>query len=537
MTERAQPPTTDPPPATAAHRAHRSRIPLVWVVPAVAAIIGGWLIVHTLLARGPTITVTFLDGEGVEAGKTRLRCQSVDIGVVQAVTLAPNRRTVDVTVETAGFAAPFFVTSARFWIVRPRLGASGVSGLGTLISGPFIAMDIGHSQRSARHFTGLETPPAVSGDAQGREFVLDSTEVGSVGVSAPVYLHHIEVGRVSAVALNSDGRGTTLKVFVEAPYDRFVTDDARFWNASGVDVQVNSEGIHVQTESVSTILAGGIAFEPLPGSTLATPAREDMRFVLARDRSAALMPPDGVPESYVLNFSQSLRGLARGAAVDFRGITIGEVAAINIVYDRKAGRYEFPIRINIYPQRLQSRYANAASRPDLQSHALVARMISQGLRAQLRTASLVTGQRYIALDFFPHAPGVAAHPELTPMPLPTLPGDLDQLEASLVSVAQKLDRLPLERIGEDADGTLGSLNELLGQVSADVVPEAKSALGQARTTLLQTQQALSPDAALQTDLGNALKSIGRAADSLKILADYLDRHPEALIRGKTEDRK
>jgi paraquat-inducible protein B len=527
------------PPTTAAHQAHRSRIPLVWIVPAVAALIGLWLAAHTILAQGPTISVTFLDAEGLETGKTRLRCQSVEIGTVKAVTLAPDRRTVNVTIATAGFAAPFFVSSARFWIVRPRLGVSGISGLGTLFSGSYVAMDIGSSKKPARHFTGLETPPVVASETPGREFLLASPDVGSLNVSAPAYFRRIPVGRITSVDLNPDGRGVTFRVFIDAPYDQFVTTDTRFWHASGIDLELNSQGLHVQTQSVTAILTGGIAFEAPADSDAAQRAPEDFRFTLWRNRFTAMMPADGAGETYVLNFTESLRGLAPGAVVDFRGIALGEVAAINIAYDRHTGQFLFPVRVTLYPARLESRYAPGESRPDAELHALLARLIAHGLRAQLRTANLLTGQLYIALDLFPHAPRVAAHPELTPMPVPTMPGDLDELKRSVTSVAQKLDRLPLEKIAGDADATLvslnaalGTTNTTLGRINSDILPEARSTLLQAHEEL---QGTLDPEARLQSDLHNTLTSVTRAADSIRALVEYLDSHPEALLRGKSRD--
>jgi paraquat-inducible protein B len=527
----------EPLPTAVARQSHRSRIPLVWIVPAVAAVIGTWLAIHAVLDHGPTITVTFLDADGIEAGKSKVRYESVDIGEVKAITLAPDRRTVKVTVETAKFAAPFLVSDTRFWIVRPRLGASGVSGLGTLLSGAFIAMDVGKSKDVARTFAGLERPPAVAEGAKGRQFVLSSSDLGSLAVSSPVYFHHVQVGQISAATLNPDGHEVMLTLFIDSPYDQFVTQNTRFWHASGVDVEVDSRGVHVQTESLTSILAGGIAFEAPADSSAVTPAYEDSHFKLAANRLAAMREPDGITETYVLYFNESLRGLASGATVDFRGVEIGEVVSLNVAYDRPTEKFLFPVLINIYPERFRARYAKEGDRPQTESHALVARMIKQGFRAQLRSASLLTGQLYIALDFFPQAAKVAALPEFSPMPVPTIPGNLEQVQASIISVAHKLDQLPLDKIAHDIDATLVTLNHALGNVDADIIPEAKHTLSQARQTLLQTQQTLAPEASLQSDLHSTLSSVSRAADSVRILADYLDKHPESLIRGKSEESK
>jgi paraquat-inducible protein B len=253
--------------------------------------------------------------------------------------------------------------------------------------------------------------------------------------------------------------------------------------------------------------------------------------------------PDRIAEPYVLYFEESLRGLAPGAVVDFRGVEIGEVESLKVEYDRTQKKFLFPVLINVYPERFTARYLAGASRPQTQSHVLVASMIEQGFRAQLRTGSLLTGQLYIALDFFPRASKASPQPELTPMPLPTIPGNLEELQNTIVSVAHKLDQLPLKELGQKLNETvstlnhaLGSANNLVSNINNGVVPEAQAALGEARLTLAQTHQALTPDASLQTDLHNTLTSVSRAADSIRVLADYLDQHPEALILGKAKDR-
>ena len=522
-------------PTAVPHRAHRSRIPLVWVVPALAACIGAWLAIHAFLQHGPLIEITFLDAEGIEAGKTKLRYESVDIGDVKEIKLAPDGRTVEVIIESAHFATPFLVSGSRFWIVRPRLGTTGISGLGTLLSGPYIAMDSGKSKTPARHFVGLEQPPVVAESAMGRRFVLETKDLGSLSISSPAYFHHIQVGRISSIVLDPDGHGVTLNLFIDSPYDRFVTKDTRFWHASGVDVDLDSSGVHVQSQSLTTILAGGVAFEAPAGSLESMPSAEDSRFSLAINRAVAMKPPKGITESYVLYFGESLRGLAPGAVVDFRGVEIGEVVAINVQYEREHEKFQFPVLINIYPERLQSRLYKGGDRPVTQSHPFIARLIEQGFRAQLRSASLLTGQLYVALDFFPRAAKVHASPELIPMPLPTMPGNWEEVQSSIISVAHKLDKLPLNKIAQDLDATLVSLNSFLGNADHIILPETKSTLSQARGALSEAQQALSPESSLQGDLHSTLSSVGRAADSIRTLADYLEDHPEALIRGKTKD--
>jgi paraquat-inducible protein B len=531
-------------PPAISHEHKRSRLPLVWIVPLIAAIIGGWIAVRAIVERGPRITVTFIDADGIEAGKTKVRYKSVDVGLVRQVALASDLRTVRVTMEMAKFAEPLLVTDTRFWVVRPRLGSSGVSGLGTLLSGAYISLDKGGEKTIAREYAGLESPAVVAGGAAGRQFVLESRDLGSLNVGAPAYFHNIQVGQISSLSLDPDGQGVTLKLFVAAPYDRFVTDDSRFWHASGVDVAVDSAGLRVQTQSLTSILAGGIAFDSPIGSNIDSPAPGDTHFRLAANRDSAMKAPDRVVETYILYFEESVRGLAPGATVDFRGVDIGEVTSLKVDYDRTSERFLFPVLINVYPERIRSRYRAGSARPQAEAHALVGRMIEHGFRAQLRTGSLLTGQLYIALDFFPHTDKVKPQPELSPMPLPTIPGNLQMLQNTVVRVARKLDQVPLAEIGNNLNAALTSLNKtlggatgVLGKVDAEILPEAKSTLEQARSTLSQTRQMLAPEASLQGDLHSTLLSIGRAADSVKLLAEYLDEHPEALLRGKAQDPK
>jgi len=521
---------------------HRTPIPLVWLIPIVAAVIGGWIAVHSILQRGPAITVSFADAEGIEVGKTKVRYKNVDLGLVRLVTLAPDHHSVKVAIDMVKSAEPFLVKGTRFWIVRPRLGTTGVSGIGTLLSGDYLGMDIGTDRDPARQFVGLEAPPVIVGDAPGREYVLEAHDLGSLGIGAPAYFRHIQVGRVSSVAFDQSDHEMVLKVFVSAPYDQLVTSDTRFWHASGLDVAVNSDGVRVQTESLATILAGGLAFDSPVDTSNSTAAAAETRFRLAENRDAAMKAPDNISDQYLLYFNESLRGLSVGATVDFHGVEIGEVVAMNVEYDRATAKFAFPVLINVYPERIRARYRSASKMPLMDTHTLVVSMVEHGFRAQLRTASLLTGKLYVALDFFPQEPVAHLATDDLPLHLPTIPGNLEELQSTVTSVAQKLDQLPLGAIASKLNVAAGSLertlattNQLMSRLDAEVVPAAAGALTQARQTLAQTQATLSPEGSLQGDLHDSLSSVARAADSLRTLAEYLDAHPESLLRGKPAD--
>ena len=532
-------------PEAVVHPRGRLRISLVWIVPAIAALVGGWIAVQAVLETGPTVRIRFQTADGIEPGKTRIRYRSVEIGQVRTVALAPDHRTVTVTAEMVKDARSLLVEDTHFWVVRPRIAAGGVSGLGTLISGSYLGMDIGKSRHPAREFQGLEVPPVVASDVPGHEFVLHGGTLGSVEAGSPVYFRHVPVGRVTQSQLDADGRGVTVGVFVESPYDRFVVRDTRFWHASGFDVSLGADGVRVNTESVAAILAGGIAFET-PELTLETvPAPSGTEFKLADRRSDAMKSPNETPDFYVLYFKNSLHGLTVGAAVDFNGVEVGEVRSIDIEYDPARETFHFPVEIAVYPQRVRARYRRGAPRPNTDvtgTYRFVERLIEHGFRAQLRSGSLLTGQQYVALDFFPKAPAAHSDPTRVPMEVPTVSGGIEELQASLADILRKIDALPLERLGSDVDTTLVALrrtlettNRLAERLERDVAPEVRSALLEARRALSDVDQALSADAPMGQELQQSLKQLTRAAEALRSLADYLERHPEALLRGKQRD--
>ena len=521
------------------------RLPLVWIIPALAALIGGWIAVHAVLERGPTIRIRFQTADGLEPCKTAIRYRSVEVGQVRTVMLAADHRTVFVTAEMVKGARSLLSEDTRFWVVRPRIAAGGVSGLGTLISGSFIGMDVGRSRRSAREFQGLELPPVVTGDLPGRDFVLRGGTLGSIEVGSPVYFRHVPVGRVTEFRLDADGHGVTVGVFIESPYDHFVVRDSRFWHASGMDVSLGADGLRFNTESVAAIVVGGIAFET-PESSQATPAAAaGTQFHLAGNRVAAMKSPNETPDSYVLYFKNSLRGLAIGAPVDFNGVEVGEVRSISIEYDPTNVRFRFPVEIAIYPQRVRARYRQDSPRPDTErtgTYRFVERLIEHGFRAQLRTGSLLTSQQYVALDFFPEAPRSHSDPTVVPMMLPTMPGGMDELQGSLADILRKIDAMPLQRLGLDADAalitlrkTLETTDRLADRLEREVTPEARATLIEARRALASVDKNLASDAPLEQDLHQSLKQLTRAAEALRSLADYLEQHPEALLRGKARD--
>jgi paraquat-inducible protein B len=554
-----EPPPSGEPPAAPAQplvvRKNRLRLSLVWIVPIVAIIAGVILGARTWLGTGPTITIAFRTAEGLDPGRTEVRYKEVVVGRLQRVELSDDRERVLATVTLDRSAASMAVEDARFWVVRPRIGAAGISGLGTLLSGSYIGVDAGVSVKSQRRFIGLETPPFVLRGEPGRAFVLEARQLGSLEIGSPLYYRRARVGRVVGYELDPVNDALTVQVFVESPFERLVTTDSRFWNASGIDLALDAKGLTVNTESLVSVLAGGIGFGQPPGTALAPQAPSGHHFRLHRDRRTALRAPDGPALLVRMVFDAPMRGLEVGAPVDLLGFEIGTVQQMTLQYD--AQRRSFPVEVmaELYPQRLgKLRDQFAAGRPAaVRADAwFVKRLVDSGLRAQVRSTSVLTGQHVVALDFVPRAGPGAFDPAASPPTLPTVEstGDVQQQVADIV---KRLERVKFDEIGAQLQELLTSArrsSDTLQQTLANantmidrLTPEAQQALAEVRKALVSAQSALAsldrnvaqPDAPLQRNANQTLVELQRAARALRVLGEYLQQHPESLLRGKKVD--
>lgn len=510
---------------------------LVWLVPLIAALIGVALVARSITERGPTVTVTFTSAEGIEAGKTKARYKDVEIGSVQSVTLSKDLHHVLVTIQLTKDAERFATRDTRFWVVRPRVGASGISGLGTLISGAYIGVDIGRSSDRETRFTGLECPPMVTTDQQGHQYTLRGESLGSIDIGAPVFYRRIQVGQVVGFSLDSQGTGVIVNVFVNAPFEKYVGTNTRWWHASGVDLRLDSNGLKLNTQSLATVIVGGLAFESPPGQDVGAKTFDKTVFQLASDEADAMREPDGAPLNVVMRFNQSLRGLSVGAPVDLRGIALGQVTNIGIEYNEKAGTFSMKVSMALYPDRLSRRSSESLPAPDTPSgHELLQHLVTEGLRGQLRTGNLLTGQLYVALDMFPKAPRATVDVHSNPIELPTVPNTLDELQVQVADIAKKLDQVPFDKIGANLNGALENANQLFGHLDTEVVPQARDTLASAQRTFNSAEATLRQDSPMQSDVHDAMQELTHTLQSLNALADYLERHPEALLFGKKGDR-
>jgi len=502
----------------------RRRISLVWLVPIISAVIGAWVAVTRIMSEGPNLTIVFHSADGLEAGKTKIRYKGVDVGTITSLRLSEDHRRVIAKAQMAPKTEDFLVQDTRFWAVRPRISGANVSGLGTLISGAFIAMQIGESKEPKRDFIALETPPVVTGDEPGRFFTLKTSDLGSLDYGTPVFFRRLQVGEVGSYELNKDGQNFDVKVFVKAPYDQYVNPETHFWRVSGIDMQLSANGLRLQTESLLSVLIGGIAFETSPSGPVLPPAEADSVFTLFGNRAAAFEPPPKNPQTYELVFNESVRGLSPGAPVELRGINVGEVSEIRAEVNAKTLKFSTPVTIKLDAQRLGVKVVEANARMNIEEarKRFIEALVVNGVRAQLRTGNLLTGAVYVAFDFFPEAPPAKVDWSQNPVQLPTIPGQIEATEKRVSDIVKKFDELPLGQIANNLQKVLGDLDLTL--VSA-------------RDTINNANTVVEPNSVQREKFDKTLNEVGRAARSVRVLADYLEQHPEALLRGKKDQSK
>ncbi|VWC68986.1 MULTISPECIES: intermembrane transport protein PqiB [Burkholderia] len=516
---------------------NRLRLSLIWLVPLVAALIGLSMVIHAWLSVGPEITITFNTAQGLEAGKTPVKYKDVVIGTVTAISLSDDSSHVVATVSFVKNARNLIHDDTRFWVVRPRVGMSGVSGIDTLFSGAYIGMDTGRSQHSRKAFTGLETPPTVINGMPGTSFALRATDLGSLDIGSPVYYRHLMVGHVASYKLDMQSRDMNLQVFIDAPYDRLVTTDTRFWNASGMDLSLDANGLKLKTQSVATIVGGGIAFAT-PEDSSATAAPAGNVFALADNEASAMAAPDGPSQLIRLRFEQPLRGLAVGAPVEFSGINMGKVVSTQLDFDRATRRFQSIVMVKVYPYRLGpviEKLQKTEGNGNPRVAQFLAGLVEHGLRAQARTGNLLTEQLYISFDFVKNAPKVPFDANATPLTLPTVASTFDKLPEQVADIVDKINKMPLDSIGKHVDSSLTNLDATLRQVNGQLLPSTTRALDQANQTFGALRQGIADDGPLQENLANTLTEVQRTARSLRTLTDMLGRRPESLLRGTGAD--
>lgn len=559
MTNLSEPPVL----ARAASRRSR-RVSAIWVIPLVAVAIGAWLAWDTLSKQGPTITVTFDSAEGLQPGQSQLKFKDIVFGTVKSLELAPGHGDVIVTIATTREAEPLLTSKTVFWVVKPRLFAGGVSGLETLLSGSYVGMLPGATAGKAqRAFTGREDPPILSEHVPGHIFLLKARRLGSISLGSPIFYRDLSVGEVLGWDIADMAQYVTIHAFVRAPYDGYVNDETRFWNASGLSIKLAGTGLQIELESLKAMLLGGIAFEtPDQEARAKVASLEDHVFPLFADRDTAQSASYTHKILVLSYFPGSVSGLGPGSPVTVHGLAVGHVTDVRLTYDKATDRVLAPVRYEIEPERIVGvgvrLYQNEAEAVDA--------LVKQGLRATLQSASLITGQQQIALDFLPKAPPVEVTMQDNYFVLPTAEaGGFAGLQASVNTLLDKVNTIPFDQIGQSLDSLLKSTNDLVsGPQLRESLTKLAATLAMAETFTRNLNSGTAPAfkelPAMATQLQKTVTSANKllvsldsgygdntkfnrdmerllvqtndAVSSIRALADLLSRHPEALIKGR-----
>lgn len=520
------------------------RVSPIWIVPIVALLIGLWLIYDNYTRVGKQITLSMTNAEGIEAGKTKIKVHSVDIGQVEQVTLSDDLSHIEVLARITPKAQPMLVKDTQLWVVKPRIGLEGISGLNTVISGSYIQLQPGKDQEETDHFTVLDQPPISLNGAKGVHVNLEGKVGNALRVGDPVTYQGLRVGRVVSATFDPKQRKMQHELFIEHPYDVLVTENSRFWTAVGIDVKLDAEGFKANIPTVESLIAGGVSFGHPDDTPMGQPVRSETKFELFANEEAARQQTYAQYIEYVLLVDDTVRGLTKGAPVEFRGLRIGTVMNVpwkfNSPERKKDFRYAIPVLIHLEPGRLtdngQADLAEWKTR--------IGHMLDRGLHATLKSGNLLTGSVYVDLNVGPkgHKPYKRERFEGLPV-LPTSATSLAQIEQKLSDLLDKLNRLNVEPVLSGLDKNLQQseitmkdiralsvqVNQFISQPDLQQMP---ANLNKTMQEVQATLKGLSPDSPAYQELTSTLQRLDKALRDIQPLARTLNEEPSAVLFGR-----
>ncbi len=532
----------------AERRTQRSLSP-IWIVPLVALLIGAWMIYDNLSKLGPSITLIMDNAEGIEAGKTLIKTRNVEVGRVETVKLSDDLNHAEITARMSPQAEDMLNAETRFWVVKPRIGREGISGLGTVLSGAYIQLLPGTSTETKEVFDVLEQPPVAPPDAKGLRINLISEIGNAISTGDPVTYQGYTVGRVEDSHFDPEKREMRHRLYIQSPYEVLVTNTTRFWTASGLDVRLDSEGFRVNVASLESLIGGGITFGVPENATMGRQAKEDANYVLFNDEDSAKEGRYSQYLEFVLLVDDTVRGLSPGAPVEYRGVRIGTVVSVpwNFTAPQpdSLSRFAIPVLIRIEPQRFDDSVQDVDAE---QWQRRLERMFTHGLRASLKSGNLLTGALFVDLNFYPEAVPFQRMTFAEKQVFPTTSGGFAQIEQKVSNLLDKLNNLQIEPILGTLNQTLlstqqtmdkmnaiaASVDALLADPATGQLPDnVNSTMRQLRDTL----QGFAPDSPGYNELTQTLSRLESLMRDLQPVIRTLNDQPNALIFDKqiTED--
>ncbi len=522
---------------------------VVWVVPILAMLIGGWMLYRSISSKGPEIRIRFDTAEGIQAGKTELRCRSVNVGKVTRVELAEDLSSVLVYCTMDAGNEKLLRKGSRFWVVRPRVSAADISGLGTLLTGVYVELEPGAGELGPRKWKGRETPPPTNRSVPGLRLTLVSEDAASLSIGSPVYYRGYEVGRVESRELDADGRRIIYEVFIREQYQGLVRENTKFWNTSGIDIAAGVDGFKIRTPSFQSMVSGGVSFAVQEGVDPESLAKDGTIFDLHEDENSAASSTFEPTMQLLLLFDQSVRGLSKSAPVEYRGIEIGRVRSISFDYVADRENQKVPVLVEVDPRILRP---NGAVTPTEEEIPLLGDAIKKGLRATLKTGSLLTGALYVDFDYYPDEfPEELGYKGDYPV-VPTLQSGFAQLEVKLAAILDKIEKLPIEEAmaniskaageaattAEDARSALTQIKEAAAAAKVTLEnPDFKGLPADLRKTLAEFEKSIAsvgPDGNIQGDLLRTLDELRSAIRSMESMTDTIQEKPNSLLFGKED---
>jgi paraquat-inducible protein B len=529
----------------------------VWVIPIVAALVGGWMVFQNLVQENAKIQVTFKSAAGIEAGKTLVKVRDIVVGKVTDVNFTKDLGVVKVMMEFEGIGSEHFTDKMRFWVIKPRIGAGGVSGMDTLLSGAYIDADPGEGGEPATEFVGLEEPGVYQLGNPGTSYRLEASTLGSLSRGSPIKYRDVAVGQVTRYRLAENNITVDIEIFIRAPYDDLVKNDTRFWNISGLDVEAGAEGFKLEMASIATLISGGIAFSTVDSSSGSRAEADSVFTLYQREGEQEVVEEVAFYVPAKLYFKNGVNGLIAGAPVEYKGLRLGTVERVAAELSEDKTDMTTVATVRFEPDRLPeesySRQLNHEERTKVVHQFLETIVTHQGVRAQLKTGNLLTGKALIDLKKFPDAKpdpvryvdGLAVFPTM-PESLANIAEKVDGIATRINQILAKIDAIPITKIGNNLAKTTTSINEIpiaeignnLAELTAKLDTFPVGQIGKDLAKTLASLEALieSLNAAKGGVLGvetrKALTEITRAASALRGMAEYLERHPEALLKGK-----
>ena len=510
----------------------------IWIIPILALVLGVYMVIHNMMTEGPEIEIAFTTASGLTQGKTKIKYRNVDMGLVEEVRLNDDFDGVIATIKLDRQALPLLREDTRFWVVTARVGLSNISGLDTLLSGAYIQLAPGEGAEGARKFVALEQPPLTPTGAPGLRLKLTSERAASVSAGDAVLYNSYKVGRVESMKFDPSDRKAHYTLFIDAPYHSLVDSETRFWDVSGISLSAGADGFKLETGSVDTVMLGGVAFGLPPGVTKGDPVEHNTEFKLYASHEDILKNPFRHGTYFVVSFAQSIKGLVPGAPVEYRGITLGKVERIllkesieyNIQQQIEGQGAAVPILIYVEPGRL-SLPDTEASIKTLQKS--ISAGIENGMRASLETGSLLTGAKYISIDYFDAVEEASMDSFMGYDTIPTIETGLGQIEQKLTAVLDKINALPLQDTVSSANTaivtlnqTLDSLHTILDNQSTQQLPEELNrTLGDLRTTL----EGFSPESEVYQSINSSLMRLNRTLGNMESLTRTLSGQPNAAV--------